>query len=356
VIDTHARRQLRTDECCPTGRGQRGGGLGLVALGVVAVGFMGFAVWQFVRAPAASVTGADRASGSSPITQAEQAPRTHELPEPAAPAPSHGQRTDLMPQIADAEEPVTVGTPTADTPVLRETDSNGPKLQERLAALRRGNEPAVRLDAARQILALGPDAPLLGMALDVLAELEPQSLVPELQRLASMAASDPGSGTGLAAGIRTLSHREGAISDGELTALYDTGAASVQVAAAASLALRGDETLVDQLVSERSADLAHGSASVRAAAVSDLAATSVSATLPTVLPLLSDESAEVRLAVLNAVRFSDDLSMVDRVRPLLDDPDEHVATAARRMVQRMANRLERARAGQLPGGPRGDGR
>ncbi len=69
-------------------------------------------------------------------------------------------------------------------------------------------------------------------------------------------------------------------------------------------------------------------------------------------PLLADKSDEVRMAALNAVAQSDDPSVLEQIRPLVNDSSELVRRMATRMVEMRETRLTRGGAGELPLGPR----
>jgi len=64
-------------------------------------------------------------------------------------------------------------------------------MQERMERLRRGQDDATRLAAAREILGDEAAGPMQSRALAVLMELDPDAVLGELQRMADGAAGDP---------------------------------------------------------------------------------------------------------------------------------------------------------------------
>ena len=67
-------------------------------------------------------------------------------------------------------------------------------------------------------------------------------------------------------------------------------------------------------------------------------------------PLLADKSDEVRMAALSAVAQSDDPSVLEQIRPLVNDFSELVRRIATHMVERETSRSGRSRQGSP--GPR----
>ena len=66
---------------------------------------------------------------------------------------------------------------------------------------------------------------------------------------------------------------------------------------------------------------------------------------------LADKSDEVRMAALSAVAQSDDPSVLEQIRPLVNDSSELVRRMATLMVEMRENRLARGREGERPPGP-----
>jgi HEAT repeat protein len=114
----------------------------------------------------------------------------------------------------------------------------------------------------------------------------------------------------------------------------------VRIAAAATLEGRGDDSLARRYEAACAAELASEDAEVRARAVRDLAQRRSETSVKLLLPLLTDESEEVRLEVLRSMQFvRSDPALLDALRPLREDPSERVSSMASRIVKS----LERGR-------------
>lgn len=319
-------------------RPQVGAAALLLLLGVLLVAAVGGVVLLLSRSPATPAGG----GGADVVTLATPEERSDEELERVQPR-ADAERESLASALAPADD-VAASPGGADPSHPKDHPVADPRVaggerRERLFRLRRTSDPAVRLETARLVLAEGPEASLLSMALETLAELAPESVMGELRGLVSQAGVDGPGTQALAASIRSLGAGGGVLSDSDLALLYPEGAGAVQVAVALTLSERGDDRLVRELELNRTVDLQNGSGSVRAAAVTDLAALGSGAHVGTVTPLLQDNDPVVRLAVLDALRMADDTSVLEQVRPLVDDPERRVRMKAQRIVQRLENQL-----------------
>lgn len=213
------------------------------------------------------------------------------------------------------------------------------QLKDRRGGLRRNQGDATRLATAHEIVAEGGSSPLLGLALDTLAELEPHSVAGVLQRLITADPDNPVAGTW----IRSVGQRPGVFSADALHSLFQTGSRDVQIAAASVLAARGDDSLSVLYQELRAGDLVADQPEVRAEAIRDLAAAGSQASLHLLTPLLRDEDEQVRLAALNGLRQLGGVTVLEQIRPLTQDPAERVRRIATRMVETLERRRDMLR-------------
>ena len=216
---------------------------------------------------------------------------------------------------------------------------------ELLARLRRGQDEATRLAAAREILAGDTQGtPMLVRALETMAELDPDSVSGELHRLIDkLSDADPRLAQTVANAIRNLGRREGVLSPEDLASFFENGSTEIQTAAAATLSASGDESLAVRFQEQCVKDLASEDSLARAQAIRDLAALQSTSTLSLLRPLLADEDEEVRLQAMTALRQVGGRSVLEDIRPLQSDPSERISRMATRMVQMMERRLGNAR-------------
>lgn len=323
-----------------------GRALALLLVIVPLAGLMGFLVGSS-RTESAGPGAAQPAVSPSAATAPAAAPSETRAPSRRA---AHEEAVEAASVVAD---PGVSRHPSGAAPAApgsaRELGPDPGRWRDVMHRLQRGQDDATRLSAARELMDSEAPASVQMRALDVLAELDPASVAGELQRLAADAPGDPRDDAAVVMAIQAVGRRVNAVSACDLQLLFETGSREVQLAATAALALRGDESLSLRLQEERLGDLAHADARVRVATVRELSRLGGSTSL--LLPLLADDSGDVRLAVLNAVQRSGDPSALAYIRPLMDDPSEPVRRSAARMVDVMERRLEREQArGQAPGG------
>jgi HEAT repeat protein len=266
-------------------------------------------------------------------------------PEPV-PAVSAGRTPLAAAPVFDHADPDAPGSTAV--PALGVTPAPGLAANRERAGraerLGRDRDDDTRLAAAREILASEVPEMLALRALEVLAELDPHGAGDELRRLAGRVGEDPLGQALIGSAIQSLGRSAELLTANDLELLFEGGSREVRIAAAAALAARGDESLSLRMQRQRVVELSHEDPGVRAAAVRDLGSLNSRNTLEPLLPMLADESGEVRLATLVAVQNSGDSSALERVRPLLDDPDEAVRRAAVRVVEAMERGLERRTA------------
>ena len=228
---------------------------------------------------------------------------------------------------------------------LADDVERGPgELMERIRKLRRGEDPSERLALAREVLAEDQTSPMTLHALEAIAELEPESAAEELRRLIERGGEDLRARGVAASAIRMLGRYEDALDSESLAAFYELGENDVKLAVASTLEARGDSSLSVRYQEACAERLTSDDDRVRAEAVRNLSATRSDAATNLILPLLSDDSEEVRMEALRAVaQGRRDPGVLDELRPLLDDPSERVSRTASRIVESLERRLEAER-------------
>lgn len=324
---------------------ESGRAFGLVAGGILAIGAIGFVTWQLESTPSTlgEMDEPVAAASKDDDREANDVASTAFGLDVAAPSRIDAPPVSRAPvERGPARAASATNTPARSAKLGVPGREDWRQMRERL---RRDQDPAARLAAAREILddaKAGKIGPLIGLAFDAIATLDPSSVPGELQSLIEASAERP-DGIGLGNTIRNLGQRPELLASTDLAYFFDTGAKDVQIATAAVLASRGDETLSLRYQEQRAGDLTHEDHRVRSDAVRDIAELRSPATLPAILPLLEDEHRDVRLQALNAVRDSRDPTVIARVRSLADDPSERVRQTATRMLESLDRRLDRER-------------
>ena len=283
----------------------------------------------------------DRAPGPANGAQSDQA-NTKRTPLTKAPS-------DAPTALAAEARPEVDPKPSAGNAIqnsnqlLRGMQRDPKLMQERMERLRRGQDDATRLAAAREILDDEAAGPMRNRALSVLMELDPDSVLGALQKMAEGAAGDPRKSAMLQGAIQNLSRYKDVLSADELTSFYEGGSQQIKSSLARTLAARGDDSLSLRYQEESARNLADEDPRVRSAAISALSALGSESAFALVHPLLKDKSDEVRMAALRSLQGNMDPSVIDHIRPMLDDPSEQVSQTAKRMLERMELRLERQR-------------
>ncbi len=289
------------------------------------------------------------ASGARSTAGAEgalRAPALTSTPDVRQPAPVGRVVTPAAPENVDEvpradQEQEQGGVRIRDVPLDDFPRMPDDERSTQLASLRRDQDDATRLATARDILAhSATDGPMVARALEVLGELAPESVAGELRRLLTELPDTPRNQGTLSNAIRNLGMREGILSATDLVAFFEDGNNEVQVAAAAALAHRGDDSLSLGYQERRAVDLASDDPFERSEALRDLTSLQSASTLPLLVPMLQDANEDVRLQALTAVQQAGGMDSLDAIRPLLNDSSPRVRRAAERLIETMERRLE----------------
>ena len=258
-----------------------------------------------------------------------------------APAGSDSKSPEPRPAAVDEARAAPSQPEEAGTAPAGAFESPEDGLLDRLALLRRDQDDETRLEAAREILAGDLQGAATIRALNVLAELDPESVAGELVRLATEAGDDPRANAALLGAIQMIGSRPDVLDAADLRALYATGSNPVQLSAASALMARGDESLALQFQNECADHLASEDPTQRTKALRDLGTLGKPESLGLVVPLLDDGSRDVRLAALEAVREIDGVGSIELIRGMTNDPDDLVRRTATRTVQMLDRIAER---------------
>ncbi len=276
------------------------------------------------------------------LPPAEAAPPTPaaEGPPMQGKAPAH-QRRLSAPLLSDQEPaaaPVEAsGRPTREPRETPRSLAEMAEQRELMRGLMRG-EPAERLALAHGILAEQSTGTMAHRALEVLVELDPLAAVAKLHELAAESTDDPRRLKVNSSMIERLGRQDGVLTDEDLSTFFASGEPGVRAAAASALEARGDDSLVREFIAERTdeltGELAGEDERSRTQALRELSTLRSPATKQLFISLLADDSEQVRLqAVRSLGRHGADASVLDELRPLLEDPSDRVRRAAARVVE-----------------------
>lgn len=208
---------------------------------------------------------------------------------------------------------------------------------ELVRKLMRGADERERLATAMEVLAADDMPGLKSRALDVLFELDPAAA--EAHLLALLESEEPGADVRNAATIRTASRYPEALSMQTLETIFEAGGDEVRLASADVAARRGDPTLLERLDADLDRRLASESATDRESALLLLARRGPDVDTNRVVPHLTDDDEQVRLAALDALsRARNDDALRDVVRELQEDPSARVAERAGRLLSTLERR------------------
>jgi HEAT repeat protein len=209
---------------------------------------------------------------------------------------------------------------------------------EEMRKLRDAPDDATRLALARQMLK--EDNPMAVMsALRVLADLAPKEAMALVDQMVAKAGdpNDPNSWQ-VDRAIATLTDGKGATGlgtdlDAKLREWYSRGDADLKRTTARSLESRGDAGPMQQLVASYRSDLGSADMGKRTRAVDNLGRTRSKEAVPSLVPMLADDSPEVRLGALDALRRTGTDAAIASVQPLLNDPVAAVRDRATRTIE-----------------------
>ncbi len=236
---------------------------------------------------------------------------------------------------------------------------------DEIRKLREAPDDETRLKLAREILK--SDNPMLAMtALRTLADLAPKEALATIDGWVASGANGQQPGWQVERALATLLESKGAALlatdlDAKMREWYQRGDDDLKRTTARSLENRGDAAPMQQLVASYRGDLGNSDIGKRTRAVESLGRTRSKEAVPSLLPLLSDTSDEVRLGALDALRRTGNEAVIEKVRPLLDDPIAAVRDRATRTIESLRRGEQNQdwggfRGGDFRGGdPRGGG-
>jgi HEAT repeat protein len=206
-----------------------------------------------------------------------------------------------------------------------------------LRKLRDETDDKARLALAKKMLT-DPNQFTSLSALRVVADLDPKEALATVSKWVDQSAKGDVPTWQVDRALATLVDSKGAATiaadlDTKLHDWFQTGSDDLKHSSARSLETRGDAGPMSQLVASYQADTSNADPGKRTRAIDSLGRTQSRQAVPVLVPLLADTNEEVRLGTLDALRRTGDESVIDKVKPLLDDPVAAVRDRATRTME-----------------------
>jgi hypothetical protein len=211
------------------------------------------------------------------------------------------------------------------------------ELERALEGIAAGNGRTTRIGSAQRLLSTSQEELTLHAARTLL-EVDLEQGLSAVSQIVTTARGARAAHTAMAA-LSLLAEHDGPTHadpaiDQALHEYAEADSQLVRLHAAKLLERRGDEAPVALAIEELSDELSRPERSRRLQALALLGLARKPATIPKILPLLQDESSEIRSGALLALARFDDSSFHSQVTPLLQDPVPRVQALAAQVMRR----------------------
>jgi hypothetical protein len=246
------------------------------------------------------------------------------------------KRADAKLELRSADEPIgSLAEPAASSAVpAREpvTSSEATDADALLGLLAPEHAPAARAQAARRLLA-APDDGVRLYAAQVLLEIDFEEGARAVSSIVDAVRDRPGSLRTATRALALLGRSRDTRADAALRSYLDDGSPLLRVKAAKLLEERGDPGPIGRATEQLLRGLESRDHRERMESLALLGVATQRSALPNILPLLSDESSDIRSRAVQTLARFDDPSLTPTILPLLNDPMPQVRTAVARSLR-----------------------